>query len=78
VQCLLGWRDALLDAGIRRVRLSPVAHGFEQVVAVFDRVLNRGADAAAGLAELVALPLPGAPVDGYAHRHAGREWSLAE
>ena len=78
VQCLLGWRDALLDAGIRRVRLSPVARGFEQVVDVFDRVLNRGADAAAGLAELVALPLPGPPVDGYAHRHAGREWSLAE
>jgi collagenase-like PrtC family protease len=77
VQCLLGWRDALRDAGVRRVRLSPIARGFEQVVAVFDRVFNGGADAAEGLAELVALGLPGAPVDGYAHRRAGREWSAA-
>lgn len=77
VQCLLGWREALAAAGIGRVRLSPVARRFEQVIDVFDRVLNRGGDAADGLAELAALDLPGAPVDGYAHRHAGREWSLA-
>lgn len=77
VQCLLGWRDALAGAGIGRVRLSPVAQRFERVIDVFDRVLNRGGDAVDGLAELAALELPGAPVDGYAHRHAGREWSLA-
>ena len=35
------------------------------------------AKVAAGIGELIALELPGAPVDGYAHRHAGREWSLA-
>jgi collagenase-like PrtC family protease len=77
VQCLLGWRAALVDAGIRRVRLSPVAQRFDRVIDVFDRVFNRGEDAAAGLGELAALELPGAPVDGYAHRRAGRDWSHA-
>jgi O2-independent ubiquinone biosynthesis protein UbiV len=77
VQCLLAWRAALVDAGVRRLRLSPVARNFEQVIDVFERTFNGGADPTAGLAELDALGLPGAPVDGYAHRRAGREWSLA-
>jgi collagenase-like PrtC family protease len=77
VQCLLRWRDALVDAGVRRLRLSPVAQHFERVIDVFHSVFNDGADAAAGLDELAAAGLPGAPVDGYAHRHAGRDWSLA-
>jgi collagenase-like PrtC family protease len=77
VQCLLGWRSALVDAGVRRLRLSPVAHHFDRVIDVFHSVFNEGADAAAGLEELTALGLPGEPVDGYAHRQAGREWSLA-
>lgn len=59
------------------MRLSPVAQRFERVIDVFHRVLNEGADATAGIDELAALSLPGAPVDGYASRHAGREWSLA-
>jgi collagenase-like PrtC family protease len=77
VQCLLGWRSALVDAGVRRLRLSPVAQQFERVIDLFHGVFNEGADAAAAIEELTALGLPGAPVDGYAHRHAGREWSLA-
>jgi collagenase-like PrtC family protease len=77
VQCLLGWRSALVDAGVRRLRLSPIAHQFERVIDAFHRVFNEGADAAAGIEALAGLDLPGAPVDGYAHRHAGREWSLA-
>ncbi len=77
VQCLLGWRSALVDAGVRRLRLSPVAHRFERVIDVFHRVFNEGADAAAAIEDLTALGLPGVPVDGYAHRHPGREWSLA-
>ena len=77
VQCLLGWRAALKDAGVRRLRLSPIAQHFERVIEVFDQVFNEGADAAAGIETLLAAGLPGAPVDGYAHRHAGREWSLA-
>lgn len=75
LQCLLGWRDALRDAGVHRVRLSPTAQHFAQVIDVFDRVLNRDEDAAGGLAELAGLGLPGAFADGYAHRHAGLEWS---
>lgn len=77
VQCLLGWRSALVDAGVRRVRLSPIARHFERVIEAFHRVFNEGADAAAGIEALAGLGLPGAPVDGYAHRHAGREWSIA-
>jgi len=77
VQCLLGWRGTLVDAGVRRLRLSPVAQQFERVIDVFHRVFNEAADGLAAIEELTALALPGAPVDGYAHRHAGREWSLA-
>lgn len=77
VQCLLGWRSALVDAGVRRLRLSPIAQHFERVIDVFHRVFNEGAEASAGIEALVGLGLPGAPVDGYAHRRAGREWSLA-
>ena len=77
VQCLIGWRSALVDAGVRRLRLSPTAQRFEDVIDVFHRVFNAGADPVAGIEELATLGLPGAPVDGYAHRHAGREWSLA-
>ena len=77
VQCLLGWRSGLVDAGVRRLRLSPTAQRFDEVIEVFHRVFNEDADPAAGIEELASLGLPGAPVDGYAHRHAGREWSLA-
>jgi collagenase-like PrtC family protease len=77
VHCLLGWRGRLSGAGVRRVRLSPTARNFDRAIDAFDRVFNRGEDAAACLAELVALGLPGHPVDGYARRAAGREWSPA-
>ncbi len=77
VHCLLTWREALVEAGVRRLRLSPIARNFERVIDAFDRVFNRGADAGAALAELVALGLPGAPADGYAHRRPGFEWSHA-
>jgi O2-independent ubiquinone biosynthesis protein UbiV len=77
VQCLLAWREALADANVRRLRLSPSAQHFERVIDAFDRVFNHGADAEATLAELIDLGLPGAPADGYAHRHPGFEWSHA-
>jgi len=71
VQCLLGWRQRLTDAGVARLRLSPVAEGFAQVLESFERVFNGDADAAAELAALRALALPGALADGYARRAAG-------
>ena len=77
VQCLLGWRAALAAAGVRRLRMSPVALHFDRAIDVFQRVFNEGADPRAGIEELKGVGLPGTPVDGYAHRHAGREWSFA-
>jgi collagenase-like PrtC family protease len=74
VECLLGWRDALAAAGVKRLRLSPVAQHFERVVDAFDAVFNRAANADAMLDELVAAGLPGAPADGYARGRAGFEW----
>jgi collagenase-like PrtC family protease len=71
VQCLLGWRQPLADAGVTRLRLSPVAAGFAQAIASFDRVFNGGADADAELAALRALALPGALADGYARGAPG-------
>jgi collagenase-like PrtC family protease len=77
LHCLLGWKSALAAAGVRRLRLSPVAQDFERVIDVFHAVFNGDADPRGALEELGTLRLPGAPVDGYAQRHAGREWSLA-
>jgi len=71
VQCLLGWREALAAAGIARLRLSPTAQGFAQVIEAFDGVFNRGADAREALAALAAIGLPGALADGYARGRAG-------
>jgi collagenase-like PrtC family protease len=72
--CLLGERAALCAAGVARLRLSPVARGFESVVDCFERVMNGGADAGAGLEELRGLGLPDGLVNGFAHALAGVEW----
>ena len=72
--CLLAERAALRAAGVTRLRLSPVARGFESVVDCFERVMNGGADAGAGLEELRGLGLPGGLVNGFAHALAGVEW----
>lgn len=77
VSCLLGWRDALADAGVYRVRLSPVARNFDRVIDAFDAVFNHGADANAALDALLAAGLPGTPADGYARGRAGFEWRPA-
>lgn len=74
--CLIGERANLIQAGVRRIRLSPVAQGFERVIDAFDQVFNHGADAAAALQDLAPW-LPGQPADGYAHRRPGYEWSHA-
>jgi O2-independent ubiquinone biosynthesis protein UbiV len=77
VQCLLGWRSALIEAGVRRLRLSPTSQQFGRVIETFHQGMNRGAGPTAGEAELVAAGLPGQLADGYAHRRAGLEWSRA-
>jgi len=73
-QCLIGDRGALRAAGVSRLRLSPVARGFETVIACFERVMNGGADPAEGVRELRALALPGGLVNGFAHALAGVDW----
>jgi collagenase-like PrtC family protease len=73
LQCLIRERDALADANVSRIRLSPTSRGFARALALFDEVFNRGGDAAAAHAELASIGLPGGLVDGFAHRHAGIE-----
>ncbi|MGD9942360.1 MAG: U32 family peptidase [Burkholderiaceae bacterium] len=75
--CLIGDAAALREAGAGRVRLSPVAHGFRDVLACFERVFNHGADVEQARAELAAMSLPGGLVDGFAHRRPGLEQSWA-
>ncbi len=74
-QCLIGDAAAMRAAGIGRIRLSPVAQRFDEVLRAFDRVFNGDADAGAARAELDALSLPGGLVDGFAHRRPGLERS---
>ncbi len=77
VMCLLGWREAIAAAGIRRLRLSPTAQDFNAAIAAFDQVFNQAADADAVLADLRARALPGQLCDGYAHGAPGMQWSLS-
>lgn len=71
VHNLIGWRDALMRADVRRLRLSPTASDFERVIDAFDRVLNHGADAGAALEALSGF---GPPADGFARARPGFEW----
>lgn len=70
-QCLITERDALLAAGITRLRLSPMSRHFNGVIDTFDRVMNGGGDAAQARRELDAASLPGGLVNGFAHGQAG-------
>ncbi|MEJ6000296.1 U32 family peptidase [Paucibacter soli] len=71
LHCLIGEGAALRAAGVDRLRLSPCSQGFARVVELFDAVLHAGLPLAEAHAELQALPLPGALVNGFAHRQAG-------
>jgi collagenase-like PrtC family protease len=71
LQCLIGQREALQQAGVSLLRLSPCGAHFLRVVELFDAVFAHGASAEDALAELRALPLPGRLVDGFARRRPG-------
>jgi collagenase-like PrtC family protease len=75
VQNLIGERAALRAAGVSRLRLSPCAQGFLQVLRDFDEVMNGGAAAAGRSAAWVGVPRPFS--NGYAHRQPGMNWSEA-
>jgi collagenase-like PrtC family protease len=76
-QCLVGEREALMAAGVRRVRLSPTSQRFREVVEVFERVMNGGEDADAALVVLDAMSPPGGLANGFAHGRPGIDWSRA-
>ena len=71
LHCLIGDGAAMAAAGASRVRLSPCSGDFSRVLQLFDAVLNAGASAADARAELATLGLPGALVNGFAHRQPG-------
>lgn len=77
-QCLIGERAALRKAGVSRLRLSPTSQHFLEVINAFDAVMNQGADAAPALAQLKSFSLPGGLANGFAHAHAGMEWTATE
>lgn len=76
-QCLIGAGPALRAAGVSRLRLSPNARGFMQVIETFDAVMNHGADARAALQALAALNPQGGLAAGFAAAHAGIEEATA-
>ncbi|HEX5687512.1 MAG TPA: U32 family peptidase [Ideonella sp.] len=77
VQNLLGDAAALRAAGVSRLRLSPCASGFAQVLRDFDAVMN-GDRPAAGCADVWRdLGVPGPYSDGFARRMPGMAWSGA-
>ncbi len=75
VHCLLGQKQALVDAGVTRLRLSPTSQDFCEVVQQFDAVMNQGAPADEAIARLQALRLPGPLSNGFVQpRRAGMDW----
>ena len=75
VHCLLGQKQALVDAGVTRLRLSPTSQDFGEVVRQFDAVMNHGAPADEAITSLQALRLPGPLSNGFAQpRRAGMDW----
>ncbi len=75
VQCLLGQVDELRRAGVQRLRLSPCAQGFRQVLDDFEAVANGEAVASVAMERWPALGVPGPLSNGYARRRPGMEWS---
>ena len=75
VQNLLGDGAALRAAGVSRLRLSPCAQGFGQVLADFDAVMNDGAAPGERAAAWAGLGVPGPFSNGYARRAPGMAWS---
>jgi collagenase-like PrtC family protease len=75
VQCLLGDGSALRAAGVQRLRLSPCAQGFGEVLRDFEAVMNGIAPAAEALGRWPALGVPGPLGNGYAHGRPGMNWS---
>ena len=77
VQNLLGDAQALHDAGVARLRLSPCSRGFTQVLRDFDAVMNAGQPAAGCADAWNELGVPGPFSNGYARRLPGMVWSDA-
>ena len=70
-QCLIGEAAALREAGVTRLRLSPCANGFTEVLSQFEQVMNRGANARDAMQAIEALAPPGGLCNGFAHRQPG-------
>jgi collagenase-like PrtC family protease len=76
-QCLITERDALLAAGVERVRLSPASNHFKLVIDCFEGVMNGGESVEGALNTLDSLSPLGGLADGFAHGRPGLEWSHA-
>lgn len=73
--CLITERDALVEAGVTRVRLSPSSSHFDKIIGSYDAVMNKGKDAEAALLALDNDSLAGGLANGFAHGRPGLEWS---
>ena len=76
-QCLIAEREALIGAGVERIRLSPASQRFGSVIECFEGVMNGGESVDAALSTLDSLSPPGGLADGFAHGRPGLEWSHA-
>ncbi len=77
VHNLIGDAAALRAAGVTRLRLSPCAQGFMQVLQDFDAVMNAGAQADGRADTWAGRGVPGPFSNGYSRRLPGMNWSDA-
>jgi collagenase-like PrtC family protease len=77
VQNLIADGAALRAAGVSRLRLSPCAQGFTQVLDDFEAVMNAGAAPEDRAAAWPGHGVPGPFSNGYARRLPGMAWSDA-
>ena len=73
MHCLLDELPTLRDAGVASLRLSPCSQGFGYVLRLFDDLLAERMTPADARTEMATLGLPGALVNGFAHRRAGMQ-----
>lgn len=71
---LLPEATAVRSAGVTRLRLSPCAQGFAEVLDDFEAVMNKATPAAARMTRWDGLGVPGPRSNGYAHRQPGMAW----
>jgi len=71
---LLGEMEALGNAGVTHMRLSPHGRNMKEVIRIFDDVLHRRITAADGKMQMESLQIPAPFSNGFFYKKPGYQW----